>query len=456
MPKSFSAKAKLLALAISALFSLVFFSCQSAKRPRSKNLRLLFAGDIMAHTQNFSMADYSLIWDDIREQVSAADFSFANLESPVMEERPFESYPTFNMQPSYPAAALDAGFNLISLANNHSNDQGSEGIKATALWAAQIEEACHSRAHADCHSRASTRESFDKQIAGSSPAMTASQAQKAASQTESKPQTRAQTKSEGKPKTRVQKQSAKPKGAPRARPVFFSGLTEDGQMSLREFFWHEYKIAFVAVTELLNTWKNYEEINYVPPTKKGRAAFCKQVANWKKERAPDLFIVSVHTSEEEYVLTVLPEVQAFYRALLDAGADIVVSNHPHVVRPVELVAEKDTKKIRKVIIYANGNTISGQRRVLNYDDPNEIWNYTGDGQIVELEMALDEKGFFALNYKKSFISAYTPQGERSPVIKRLDENFIHSLRENGEKKNSRYYEARLEALKKIKEIWTWR
>ncbi len=388
MPKSLSAKAKLLVLAISALFSLAFFSCQSAKRPRSKNLRLLFAGDIMAHTQNFNMADYSLIWDDIREQVQAADFSFANLESPVMEERPFESYPTFNMQPSYPAAALDAGFNLISLANNHSNDQGSEGIKATALWAAQIEKAFH--------------------------------AQKA------------------------------------ARPVFFSGLTEDGQMSFREFFWHEYKIAFVAVTELLNTWKNYEEINYVPPTKKGRAAFCKQVADWKKELAPDLFIVSVHTSEEEYVLTVLPEVQAFYRALLDAGADIVVSNHPHVVRPVELVAEKDTKKIRKVIIYANGNTISGQRRALNYDDPNEIWNYTGDGQIVELEMALDEKGFFALNYKKSFISAYTPQGERSPVIKRLDENFIHSLRENGEKKNSRYYEARLEALKKIKEIWTWR
>lgn len=406
MPKSLSAKAKLLVLAISALFSLAFFSCQSAKRPRSKNLRLLFAGDIMAHTQNFRMADYSLIWDDIREQVSAADFSFANLESPVMEERPFESYPTFNMQPSYPAAALDAGFNLISLANNHSNDQGSQGIKATALWAAQIE--------------------------GRAPNKKSSQGQKAA-----------QTKSEEKPKTR-------------ARPVFFSGLTEDGQMSFREFFWHEYKIAFVALTELLNTWKNYEEINYVPPTKKGRAAFCKQVADWKKELAPDLFIVSVHTSEEEYVLTVLPEVQAFYRALLDAGADIVVSNHPHVVRPVELVAEKDTKKIRKVIIYANGNTISGQRRALNYDDPNEIWNYTGDGQIVELEMALDEKGFFALNYKKSFISAYTPQGERSPVIKRLDENFIHSLRENGEKKNSRYYEARLEALKKIKEIWTWR
>ncbi len=393
MPQNLREKAKLLVLAILALFSLALFSCQSAKRPRAKNLRLLFAGDIMAHTQNFSMKDYSLIWDDIREQVEAADFSFANLEAPVDKSKPFESYPTFNMQPSYPAAALDAGFNLISLANNHSNDQGSAGIKATALWAAQIEG-------------------------------------------------RAQTKSEGKPQTR-------------ARPVFFSGITEGGQMSFRQFHWHEYKIAFIAVTELLNTWKNYEEINYVPPTKKGRAAFVQKIGAMKAALEPDLFIVSVHTSEEEYVLTVLPEVQKFYKDLLAAGADIVVSNHPHVIRPVELVGQKADKKIRKAIIYANGNTISGQRRLLNYEEPGQIWNYTGDGRLFEMELAIDKKGFFALNYKTTFITAFTPQGERSPVIKRLDENFIKTLSENGQKKDSKYYQARLDALKKIKDILTW-
>ena len=393
MPQNLREKAKLLVLAISALFSLALFSCQSAKRPRSKNLRLLFAGDIMAHTQNFAMKDYSLIWDDVRDMVQDADYSFANLEAPVDKSKPFESYPTFNMQPSYPAAALDAGFNLISLANNHSNDQGSQGIKATALWAAQIE------------GRAPDKEAFQGQNA--------------------------------------------------ARPVFFSGITEGGQMSFRQFHWHEYKIAFIAVTELLNTWKNYEEINYVPPTKKGRAAFVQKIAGMKEALQPDLFIVSVHTSEEEYVLTVLPEVQKFYKDLLAAGADIVVSNHPHVVRPVELLGQKADKKIRKAIIYANGNTISGQRRLLNYEEPEQIWNYTGDGRLFEMELAIDEKGFFALNYKTTFITAFTPQGERSPVIKRLDENFIKTLSENGQKKDSKYYQARLDALKKIKDILTW-
>lgn len=370
-----------------SLFLPIFlFSCQSAKKSRLKNLRLLFAGDIMAHTQNFSMDDYNLIWEDVRETIQDTDFAFANLESPVVEEKEFESYPTFNMKSSYPQAALDAGFNLISLANNHSNDQGTEGIKATSEWAKKIE----------------------------------SQAQKS------------------------------------ARPVYFSGITENKDFSYREFYWKESKILFLAVTELLNTWKNYSEINYVPPTKKGRAAFVKKVASMKESLKPDLFILSVHTSEEEYKLTVLENVKAFYKELLDAGADILVSNHPHVIRPVEFIAEKESGKIRKVIMYANGNTISGQRRGLNYEDPNEIWNYTGDGQFVRLEMALDEEGFFALNYKISYISAYTPRGKRSPVIKRLDENFIHTLMENGEKKESEYYKARLLALKKIKEIKTWR
>ena len=226
-------------------------------------------------------------------------------------------------------------------------------------------------------------------------------------------------------------------------------------MSFRQFHWHEYKIAFIAVTELLNTWKNYEEINYVPPTKKGRAAFVQKIGAMKEALQPDLFIVSVHTSEEEYVLTVLPEVQKFYKDLLAAGADIVVSNHPHVIRPVELLGQKADKKIRKAIIYANGNTISGQRRLLNYEEPEQIWNYTGDGRLFEMELAIDEKGFFALNYKTTFITAFTPQGERSPVIKRLDENFIKTLSENGQEKDSKYYQARLDALKKIKDILTW-
>ncbi|MDE6068716.1 MAG: CapA family protein, partial [Treponemataceae bacterium] len=73
-------------LAVLAIFpALFFFSCQTTKHERlpkeDKILKLTFAGDIMAHTQNFQMDDFSLIWNDIREKVGAADFAFANLEA---------------------------------------------------------------------------------------------------------------------------------------------------------------------------------------------------------------------------------------------------------------------------------------------------------------------------------------------------------------------------------------
>ena len=377
-------------LAVLAIFpALFFFSCQTTKHERfhkeDKILKLVFAGDIMAHTQNFQMDDFSLIWDDIREKVGAADFAFANLEAPVVQSLPFESYPTFNMQHSYPQAAFDAGFNLISLANNHTDDQNSEGIRATQIWAESVaEKSCESE-----------------------------------------------------------------------RPIYFSGLTNDGEFSFAQFFWNEKKILFIAATEILNTWKNYDKVNFIRPNASGRAAFVERIRKMREEFSPDIFLVSIHTSEEEYVMTVLESVKKFYRDLLDAGADIVVSNHPHVIRPVEFFGETDSRKIRKVIMYANGNTISGQRRALNYENPLDTWQYTGDGQFVELELDSDENGFFVKSHKINFITAFTPAGTKSPVIKILDENFISSLEAQGETKNAKYYRARLDALKKIEEIQTW-
>ena len=96
--------------------------------PATSRLVLTFGGDIMAHTPNFSMADYSMIYADIEEIIQNDDLTFANLETPVHDGRPYENYPTFNVQPPYAQAAIDAGFDVFSLANNHSNDQGLEGM----------------------------------------------------------------------------------------------------------------------------------------------------------------------------------------------------------------------------------------------------------------------------------------------------------------------------------------
>ncbi len=94
-------------------------------------VRLLFAGDLMAHDTNYNTKDYDEIYRRIRGSVGWADFAFINLEFPIIDEQAYSTYPRFNVQRDYVEAAIGAGFNRFSLANNHTADFGRAGIAAT-------------------------------------------------------------------------------------------------------------------------------------------------------------------------------------------------------------------------------------------------------------------------------------------------------------------------------------
>lgn len=117
------------------------FYPEKCYQPENEELTLLFGGDIMAHTPNFKMKDYSKIWKGIKDLTQDSDFTFGNIEAPVANELPLSSYPCFNMHESYVNAAIAAGFNVFSLANNHTNDQYKKGILATQEFASRTEKA---------------------------------------------------------------------------------------------------------------------------------------------------------------------------------------------------------------------------------------------------------------------------------------------------------------------------
>jgi hypothetical protein len=99
--------------------------------PVSRALRLTFVGDIMGHDVNYRMRDFHDIYRGVKEILLAGDLAFANLELPLDPFRPAAGYPWFNGTRDYLAAAVDSGFNLFSLANNHAFDGGVEGILQT-------------------------------------------------------------------------------------------------------------------------------------------------------------------------------------------------------------------------------------------------------------------------------------------------------------------------------------
>ena len=108
------------------------------EKEQDQLLTLLFGGDIMAHQQNYSMSNYSEIWESISPLVKNTDFSFANIEFTVDDDLPYSAFPDFNVHHDYPEAAISAGFNVFSLVNNHTTDYGLKGMKSTLAWSEKI------------------------------------------------------------------------------------------------------------------------------------------------------------------------------------------------------------------------------------------------------------------------------------------------------------------------------
>lgn len=370
----------------------LFFSCKS---PPVKNIEkiepaedekisFLFLGDIMAHKPNFSMKDYDKIWADVKPIIQKCDISFANIETPVDDTKDFSSFPNFNIKNDYAKAFLDAGINVFSLANNHTNDQGVSGIKNTLLWAKKIKE--------------------------------------------------------------------------NQNNIYFSGINEKENSPISyEIINHDgWKIIFFAVTEILNHPDGKEYINFVKYSESGRKKIIQFVKNLKETENPDLIILSIHTDEPEYIQKVSESRKKYYHELLKNGADVIWANHPHVIRERELIIDSQTQKTKKIILYGNGNTISGQRWDPDFKNPKNPRDYTGDGLMFFAEFSKNPltKEIFISQTKPYFITTYINTAWNF-VIKMLDDDFINYLEENKRSEWASYIQKRKEISEKTKENIVW-
>ncbi len=100
---------------------------------------LAVAGDIMSHmplTKDAYVAasdtyDYSHMYADAVRQLTGADYAVANLETVLGGGPKYSGFPAFNSPDALAKGAKDAGFDLLSTANNHCKDRGMDGIYRT-------------------------------------------------------------------------------------------------------------------------------------------------------------------------------------------------------------------------------------------------------------------------------------------------------------------------------------
>lgn len=105
-------------------------------------LRLLFVGDIMLGDwaeRTFQTEGYDYAFSATRGLLRSADLAIGNLEGPIASkgQRVTHKRWSYKVHPEAAFALSRAGFDLMTLANNHIQDCGDSGIKESMAYLAQ-------------------------------------------------------------------------------------------------------------------------------------------------------------------------------------------------------------------------------------------------------------------------------------------------------------------------------
>lgn len=105
--------------------------------------KLIAGGDALLHTGVYNAAydsktktyDFSHMLSLLKDKLSQYDIRYYNQEVISDDDKPYSGYPTFNSPSAWAQNMIkDYGFNLVSLATNHSMDGGITSAKKHAAW----------------------------------------------------------------------------------------------------------------------------------------------------------------------------------------------------------------------------------------------------------------------------------------------------------------------------------
>ena len=254
--------------------------------PIPTSLSIILTGDIMLNRRVDLMMkaknDYTFPFQKIAEELKKADIVFGNLESPISDKgKKTGSIYSFRADPNAIEGLTFAGFDVLSLANDHVFDYGKIALEDTFL---RLKTAGINYVGAGFNEK----EAFSpiiKEINGSA-------------------------------------------GSPQAK-IGFLAYTDLGSV-----FWTATK--YSSGLALINL--EYFE-NILQDIKKAKL----QV---------DVLIVSLHSGEEYIKEPGQPQID-FVKAVIDAGADIIVGHHSHIIQPNE-------KYKNGYIFYGLGNFVFDQ------------------------------------------------------------------------------------------------
>jgi len=286
----------------------------STKHPSVKTEIIIAAvGDVMMpeSIQSVVVKDkrgYDLLFEKITPDLSAADITFANLETSVDHKAGVSGYPKFNARPELLTSLKKAGVDIVSVANSHAMDKGPDGLKRTLdnIEAAGL--------------------------------------------------------------------------------VFIgAGRTKSEAAKTKFLKTRGVNVAFLAYTYGVNQWlprrsPDAPGVNIIGNN--SETDLIRAMASVRKARADaDLVVVSLHWGDE-YATSPTTWQRRVASELIEAGADVLLGHHPHVLQPIESYITRDKRK--GLIVYSLGNFISSQNADVSFANKTHPKALRGDGIILSI------------------------------------------------------------------------
>jgi poly-gamma-glutamate synthesis protein (capsule biosynthesis protein) len=113
---------------------------ETTHTPEVYHVKLTAVGDLMVHEwqargayySESSTYDFKEAFDRVKPFIESADIAIGNLETTFGgEDKGYSYYPTFNTPDAFGKAIKEAGFDIVSTANNHCMDSRSSGLIRT-------------------------------------------------------------------------------------------------------------------------------------------------------------------------------------------------------------------------------------------------------------------------------------------------------------------------------------
>ncbi|MBN9164008.1 MAG: CapA family protein [Myxococcales bacterium] len=147
------------------------------------------------------------------------------------------------------------------------------------------------------------------------------------------------------------------------------------------------KVAFLARTLVMN---------FPEPADAGKPAVCmlaegplKQHVRAARRDGADLVIASLHWGNEYERAPRRDQIEAAHR-IVEAGADLVIGHHPHVLQRVERMRARDGREA--LIAYSLGNLLSNQAFAFDPSVGREADGDTRDAAVLRVAVARGEDG----------------------------------------------------------------